>query len=676
MHAWLRRLQESSRINNTSRPNKAGAGPCSVKEDEQEQIGEDAKAGNRFHNFSNSIRGLRRGGRKSQEGDQDDMAATERYIESLQAERHRLMLDNDHQQQRVAILSSKLADFEQLQGYRRKDMSVQENELLTLRHEVANLKEDNERMSSEQEQTEAKLRDLRSCLKDALQKRDEDANIQADLNDKLRQTQMQLALAQASSASAQGPELPADLGLDDLTQMYKEQFERMRDKLTDRDKELSEAKEEMQQLRAELQVSSKRFYTLLQSHLGLIEHMSSLPDQRTAVKPWLDEAHAIEMEAIAGPQVTTSAGADDDDEGSDVEPSDVQYDEFGFPLETDPDIILMRLKHRTEEIENIAWWEDYMQGDLSELFHKSTHAALKKHIRMGIPSKYRAQVWRHLVRDVSAKMRSFQKEGYYNDIVDYAMSKKTSESIRQIEQDLLRTFPNNRNFKDSQSPIIKRLYRVLVAYSFAHRNVGYCQGMNQIAALLLLFMDEEDAFWGLSAVVEKILPRGYYSKTMIGAQADQRICQDFLVARAPKLHSHLSRLEIDTSMVTFDFLLTSGVDTVPFPTVLRIWDCFLFEGAKILFRFTLALFKTLEPELLTMQDRTDVLIAIKPMCQRTYDTQTLFKMAFKELKNFSDREIADKRSFYTEQIELEMSAFQEEREKRAKAREEEEASNA
>jgi hypothetical protein len=42
--------------------------------------------------------------------------------------------------------------------------------------------------------------------------------------------------------------------------------------------------------------------------------------------------------------------------------------------------------------------------------------------------------------------------------------------------------------------------------------------MNQIAALLLLFMDEEDAFWALSAVVEKILPRDYYSKTMIGAQ--------------------------------------------------------------------------------------------------------------------------------------------------------------
>ena len=38
-----------------------------------------------------------------------------------------------------------------------------------------------------------------------------------------------------------------------------------------------------------------------------------------------------------------------------------------------------------------------------------------------------------------------------------------------------------------------------------------------IAALLLLHVDEETAFWGLSAVVEKILPSDYYSTTMAGA---------------------------------------------------------------------------------------------------------------------------------------------------------------
>jgi len=45
------------------------------------------------------------------------------------------------------------------------------------------------------------------------------------------------------------------------------------------------------------------------------------------------------------------------------------------------------------------------------------------------------------------------------------------------------------------------LFHVLAAYSMYNTEVGYCQGMSQIAALLLMYMDEEDAFWGLSQLL-------------------------------------------------------------------------------------------------------------------------------------------------------------------------------
>ena len=37
----------------------------------------------------------------------------------------------------------------------------------------------------------------------------------------------------------------------------------------------------------------------------------------------------------------------------------------------------------------------------------------------------------------------------------------------------------------------QQLFHVLVAYSMYNTEVGYCQGMSQIAALLLMFMGEE-----------------------------------------------------------------------------------------------------------------------------------------------------------------------------------------
>ncbi len=41
------------------------------------------------------------------------------------------------------------------------------------------------------------------------------------------------------------------------------------------------------------------------------------------------------------------------------------------------------------------------------------------------------------------------------------------------------------------------LRRVLRAYSLYDIDVGYCQGMNFIAATLITFMEEEEAFWML-----------------------------------------------------------------------------------------------------------------------------------------------------------------------------------
>ena len=41
--------------------------------------------------------------------------------------------------------------------------------------------------------------------------------------------------------------------------------------------------------------------------------------------------------------------------------------------------------------------------------------------------------------------------------------------------------------------------------------------MNFVAGSLLLFMDEEDAFWSLAVIVEDLLP-GYFSLQMLAPQ--------------------------------------------------------------------------------------------------------------------------------------------------------------
>jgi hypothetical protein len=61
------------------------------------------------------------------------------------------------------------------------------------------------------------------------------------------------------------------------------------------------------------------------------------------------------------------------------------------------------------------------------------------------------------------------------------------------------------------------LRRVLAAYSVYNPSVGYCQGMNFVTGCLLLFLQEEDAFVSLAALVDEVLP-GYYSIAMVQPQ--------------------------------------------------------------------------------------------------------------------------------------------------------------
>lgn len=98
--------------------------------------------------------------------------------------------------------------------------------------------------------------------------------------------------------------------------------------------------------------------------------------------------------------------------------------------------------------------------------------------------------------------------------------------LQQIEKDLPRTFPDHSLMRDHGSKTTSgrcALRRILAAYSLHNPGVGYCQGMNFIAGCLLLFMNEEDAFYCLCTIVGEILA-GYYSVNMTATQVSIFFC--------------------------------------------------------------------------------------------------------------------------------------------------------
>lgn len=146
-----------------------------------------------------------------------------------------------------------------------------------------------------------------------------------------------------------------------------------------------------------------------------------------------------------------------------------------------------------------------------------------------------------------------REPGLYQDLLARHAGDNTS-CLEQIDMDTHRTFPTNGKFTSffrlsrpfaefrlprpvffaGNGPGVAKLRRVLVAYSWRDPSIGYCQGMNLLAALLLLvYPDEEDAFWMLCSMLERVLPSDYYSSQLLVSQADQKVLQDLIQLALP-----------------------------------------------------------------------------------------------------------------------------------------------
>ncbi|KAJ5313283.1 uncharacterized protein N7443_000167 [Penicillium atrosanguineum] len=188
----------------------------------------------------------------------------------------------------------------------------------------------------------------------------------------------------------------------------------------------------------------------------------------------------------------------------------------------------------------------------------------------GIPVALRAKVWSEC-----SGASAMRIPGYYGDLVRGVGGTEPDASvIAQIDMDIRRTLTDNVFFR--KGPGVDKLREVLLAYSRRNEEVGYCQGMNLIAASLLLIMPTaEDAFWILTSMIEIILPQHYYDHGLLASRADQVVLRQYISELLPKLSAHLEDLGVELEALTFQWFLSVFTDCLSAEALYRVWDVVL-----------------------------------------------------------------------------------------------------
>lgn len=312
---------------------------------------------------------------------------------------------------------------------------------------------------------------------------------------------------------------------------------------------------------------------------------------------------------------------------------------------------------------------------------------MKRYVRKGIPPEFRGAAWFWYA---GGPGKLAKERGLYRELVEKAEQHGFLGDVdrEHIERDLNRTFPDNVRFKPdptttldaqadaggggagkdsarasqdptaakppetessvSEPPILRALRRVLQAFAIHNPSIGYCQSLNFLAGLLLLFLDEDEekAFVLLNIITTTHLP-GTHGVALEGANIDIAVLMSCVKDSLPAIWAKLDDqpnggapsgpgpLRLPTvSLATTAWFMCLFVGNLPIEVVLRVWDCLFFEGSKTLFRMALAIFKAGEPAILGISDPMEIFQLVQTLPRRMLDANALLEVCFRRRGGF------------------------------------------
>ena len=201
---------------------------------------------------------------------------------------------------------------------------------------------------------------------------------------------------------------------------------------------------------------------------------------------------------------------------------------------------------------------------------------VRHQIVKGIPPSLRGPLWKFFIGNKLMLNRNLFQIYSNVAIPDAAKNGMVSHEPKRLnfDIDLERTFPALKFFQKG-GPMYHSFVSVLECYVKMRPDVGYVQGMSYLVAMLLLYLDEFDAFMCLGNMIQNGCLYGLYKMDSVDTVVSKfdRVLKELY----PHLSQWAKRIKDEYNMniiqvVIVDWFFTLFSRSLPLDIAARLWD--------------------------------------------------------------------------------------------------------
>ncbi|XP_042237104.1 GTPase-activating protein skywalker-like isoform X3 [Homarus americanus] len=297
------------------------------------------------------------------------------------------------------------------------------------------------------------------------------------------------------------------------------------------------------------------------------------------------------------------------------------------------------LAHSADET-SMAKWDDIKTQMQTGRMKEAKQMVRETDWSLGSPA--RENLWREMCRHHSSE-KDFGDFYYWDSVKQIYGTTELSECSVQMPAFIDTSY----KISHSLSPRgVTACERIISVIAFSHPAITYAPSLYALTSMLLHYMDEVDAYNCMAALVSGAQNK-FLTQTKIANEAHWRAAMILGKKHIRGAFSTLSKFGVPQEQIeeAFHSWIWWILAALPITHVVRVLDCFLFEGSKVMLRIALAIFHLFvkavahDPAMVGALPSKGLNESIMQFCQNIQiSPQKLLKTAF-GIRAFSKSEI-------------------------------------